>query len=514
MDGFGKKCSVVFMDADASSKVNSYLRFLPVEQLPADYELLFIGALQLQNELECSESAQTNIKFIQLEYGLGFEQLCIEAAKQASGEYILFINIPISCKRIVAAVRRLEINGMSIEAPPEEKYIIVKADAFIQAHGFGGLSQQQKKQMNDRFINKLIHLVTESAAYTVDVLFAASRNRLLLEEGIKCIDFTKTDKRNFYKLLFIKSIKGYLDSGIEINDPQQYADFYHKVELKELTEVPWFVGILLSILHLSDEPGLPQPDMMVWRQSAAILVSLYNETRFSELCFKAVRKYTNFPYHLVAINNSTLDMQDFKKSILEQNLVDEWFDSGCTSHAGGLQNALDRVKTFRYIVTLDNDSIVLKEGWLTELVTRLKHENAGLIGPQTFPKSNPSVKGYAVHPCCMVIDRQRIGSKFEINFTGHWPFDVGHLVTWECLAHGIPIVKVSHEVNKTYTTGSSLVNKSVRHFWYCSRMFGFKDEDFFEGHKVSDIRKKLDLAYHSDELRKIREFHMPPKSLI
>ncbi len=514
MDGFGKKCSVVLMDAGTSSKANSYLRFLPVEQLPADYELLFVGARPLHNELEHPEAAKANIRFIKPEYDLGFEQLCIEAAKQASGAYILFVNVPISCEQIVSAVQRFEISGMSIEAPPEEKYIIVKADAFVQAGGFGRLSQLQQEQIDARIINKLIHLVTDSATYTEDVFIAANKNRRLLEEGIRNIDFTRTDEHNFYKLLFIRSIKGYLDSGLEINSSEQYVYFYHKVTVKDVTEVPWFVGILLSIHHLNDEPGLSRHDMMVWRQTAAILVSLYNETRFSELCFKAVRKFTNFPYHLLAINNSTIDMQDFKRSMLGKGLIDEWFDSGCTSHAGGLQNSLDRVKTFRYIVTLDNDSIVLKEGWLTELVDRLNRENAGLIGPQTFPGSNPSVKGYAIHPCCMLIDQQRIGSKFEIDFTGQWPFDVGHLLTWDCLAHGIPIVKVSNETDGGYTSSSSLINKSVRHFWYGSRMYSLEDEASIDGSKVGTIRERLDIAYHSDELRKIREFHMPSKSLM
>ena len=285
-----------------------------------------------------------------------------------------------------------------------------------------------------------------------------------------------------------------------------------QAQVPEVMEVPWFVGIVLSVPHLSDCPDLVRHNPTDWQQSAAILVSVYNETRFTELCFKAVRKFTNFPCRLIAVNNSTIDMQDFEKSMLQKGLVDEWFDSGCASHADGLQKSLAGIRTFRYIATLDSDAIVIKKGWLTEFVDRLNHENAGLIGPQTSPGSKPSTKGYAIHPCSMVIDQERIGSRFEINFAGKWPFDVGYLLTWDCLAFGIPIVKVSHEIDKSYTTGSSLINKSVRHYWYTSRILGLEGDNLIDGCKVKTIREKLDMAYNSTELSQIREFHIPEKS--
>ena len=512
MDGSGKKCSIVFIGAGSSSQVNSYLRSLPAERLSADYELLFVNAHQPQIEFAYSDSAKASIKFVEPELGLGFEQLCMEATRQASGEYILFVNSPISYEQVVAAMRQLEISGVDIDAPQEEKYIIVKATAFRQTQSFGRLSQQQQEQREQQFIDQLIHLVAGSATYKEDVFFAANKNRLLFENGIKHIDLTRTDDWNVYKLLFLKSVKGYLDSGLEFNNVAQCSEFYRNVTLGEVTEVPWFVGILLSTPHLSDSPDLVRHAPTDLQQSAAILGSVYNETRFTELCFKAVRKFTNFPYRLIAVNNSTIDMQHFKRSMLQQGLIDEWFDSGCTSHAEGLQKSLARVRTFRYIATLDSDAIVLKKGWLTEFINRLNRENAALIGPQTFPGSNPSIRGYAIHPCCMVIDQKRIGSRFEINFAGKWPFDTGLLLTWDCLAYGIPIVKISHEVDGNYATGSSLINKSVRHHWYTSRISGLEDNALIDGRKIGPIRENLNRAYRSAKLSQIRDYHIPKKS--
>ena len=114
----------------------------------------------------------------------------------------------------------------------------------------------------------------------------------------------------------------------------------------------------------------------------------------------------------------------------------------------------------------------------------------------------------------MVIDKERIGTKFQIDFSYTWPFDVGGLITWDCLAHSIPMVKVPHEVDGNYMTGTSLINKSVRHYWYTSRVIGRDDEilafddtntDYY---KVKVLRQKLDKAYDSAELREIKKYHM------
>jgi hypothetical protein len=112
----------------------------------------------------------------------------------------------------------------------------------------------------------------------------------------------------------------------------------------------------------------------------------------------------------------------------------------------------------------------------------------------------------------MVIDQKRIGSRFEINFAGKWPFDTGLLLTWDCLAYGIPIVKISHEVDGNYATSSSLINKSVRHHWYTSRISGLEDNALIDGRKVGPIREKLNRAYRSAKRSQIRDYHIPKKS--
>lgn len=515
VSGSAKKCSIVFIGADSPSEVNSYLHYLSADQLPADYELLFIEDCLPQIDPAYSESIKASIKIIKLAPDLEFNQLCIEAAKQAEGEYLLFALEPTSKEQVFVAVNQLESSRLSTAMDSEKNYLIIKKLPFLEAKGFADreIAQEQKRF---QLMNKLENLVL-GATTAAEIFQAVLIDRSLSKSSIEqYLSLVKKDDSNFYKLLFLESLKGHLDSGVRFRNIDQICDFYAKAvasfTLGQTPQIPWFLSIFQSIRHLkNDRKAIIENIPTALQQSSAILVSVYNETRFAELCFKAIRKFTSFPYHLVAINNSTIDIQDFKKAVLQEELVDEWFDSGCNTHANGLCKALDRVRKFRYITTLDSDAIVLKQNWLTEFVGRLNRANAGLIGPQSHPGSN-KIKGYPVHPCCMVIDQQRIGSKFKIDFCHYWPWDAGGLITWDCLAHNIPIVKVSHEVDGDYAKGSSLINKSVRHYWYTSRIFGLDDEDELDGYKIGVIRQRLEKAYSCAELNQIRNYCVPEKN--
>ena len=317
---------------------------------------------------------------------------------------------------------------------------------------------------------------------------------------------TTEQEANRYQWTFVKCLKAYLDARLMFRDAEQITEFAKNIEANE--GVPWFIGFLQSLWHLkNDYPQIRQ--IKEREQAVAILVSVYNETKFTELCLRSIRKLGGFPNHIVAVNNSTADVEDFKQAVLKEGLVDNWFDSGCKSHGDGLQKALEMVRSFRYIAAMDSDAIGLKENWLRDFVEELNNKNAGLIGPVREPGSQ-HVIGTAVHPCCMVIDQQTIGSKFQIDFRSQWPFwDVGGLLTWDCLLNGIPIVKVSHEYNGSCALHSSLVNKSVRHYWYVSRISVLDDNAELDGYKVADIRGRLAQEYQSPELQEIKNYRTP-----
>jgi hypothetical protein len=308
----------------------------------------------------------------------------------------------------------------------------------------------------------------------------------------------------FYGRQFLQSLQDCLKSPrfFEINDISQIVQFYQDVRVDNLDGVPWYVGLMQSLRHLNHDrkdyraPQCPRTDKV------AVLISVFNECTFTGVCLKALRKYSGSIAYIVVINNSTDDISAFKKMVVERKLADVWIDSGCNTHAEGLNVALPYVRDFRYLCTLDSDAIALRQGWLEEMVQILKDRNAGIAGPQTFKGSN-SIKGVGIHPCCMVIDQLALASKFQIDFCNQWPWDVGHLLTWDCIAHSIPIACVSHDITKDHALGSSLVNKSVRHFWYSSRILKLSDNEIIDGVRVGLIRARLQEGLRSQEIKSI-----------
>ena len=314
-----------------------------------------------------------------------------------------------------------------------------------------------------------------------------------------------------YQFTFVKCLREYLESNWRFKRTKQINKFAGNIKVGD--GVPWFIGLLQSLWHLKNDSGEAH-QVREKEQTAAILVSVYNEIKFTELCLRSIRKLAGLPHHIVAVNNSTKDLGSFKKAVVGEGLVDEWFDTRCTKHGDGLQKALGLVRRFRYIATVDSDAIGLKEDWLRDLVEQLNSKKAGLIGPVRGPRLRDIIS-FAIHPCCMIIDQERIASKFHIDFRDQWPYwDSGGLLTWDCLLNDIPIVEVSHEHNGSYALHSTLVNKSVRHYWYASRISALDNDAELDGCKVRDIRQRLAREYQSPELDEIKQYRLPQEDIV
>jgi len=311
---------------------------------------------------------------------------------------------------------------------------------------------------------------------------------------------------DFYQFQFITCLQQYLDSDLAFTDIDQVREYAWTIEVKD--QVPWFLGLMQSLWHLGHD-SCPPATTGTYRCGVAVLVTVFNETRFAELCLKSIRGLAGFPHRIVVANNSTQDVSDFREAVLRDGLVDEWFDSGCTYHGDGLQRALSHAGDMRYIAALDSDAVGLRESWLRDLVHELDRSGAGLAGPGRIPMARDII-GFVVHPCCMLIDRERIGSRLQIDFRSQWPFwDVGGLLTWDCMAHGIPIIKVGSRSGEPCALGSTLVNGSVQHYWYVSRISTLKDDDELDGYRVGDIRARLEREYAAPELDAIKRLGVP-----
>jgi hypothetical protein len=348
-------------------------------------------------------------------------------------------------------------------------------------------------------IDSLIHLNGPVG----NVILSAIKRRKAIMPAIERY-LAESGRGTFYRRQFLQSLQECLKSPrfFEINNIDQLAQFYQDLRVDDLNKVPWYVGLLQSFWHLNRDKEDYQIPPCTRIDKVAVLISVFNECTFTEVCLKALRKYSSLIAHVVIINNSTDDISAFKRLVVERKLADVWIDSGCHTHSEGLNRALPYVRDFRYLCTLDNDAIALRPGWLEEMLQILKDRNAGIAGPRTFPRSH-SIKGVAIHPCCMVIDQLALASKFQIDFFNQWPWDVGHMLTWDCVAHSITIVCVSHDITKDYARGSSLINKSVRHFWYSSRILKLSDNEMLDGVRVGLIRAKLQEGLRSQEIKAI-----------
>jgi|GEM_PF-3900470 len=351
----------------------------------------------------------------------------------------------------------------------------------------------------------LMGLVQASASVKDTFPYIAAHASQLRGEVEMFLGYARTNETRFYERLLAESLREYLDSQISLGTVEQAKDYVSGIHL-DGSKAPWIVSLLQSIWHLKEDApqAAPLPEKLA--DKAAVLVSLYNETRFCELALKSVRMHAGFPHCLIVVNNSTKDVSQFRQFVTEHGLADAWMDTGLTHHGLGLQKALGYLAKFRYVATLDSDAVGIKAGWLGSLIDKLTSADGAITGPLREPGQN-TVIGQAIHPCCMVIDRKRIGNTFQLDFRSQWPFwDVGGLVTWDCKAHLLPIITVPHEYNGDCAECSTLIDRAVRHFWYTSRIVDLDDNEMLDGHRVADIRQRLETELAQPELRSIREF--------
>lgn len=317
----------------------------------------------------------------------------------------------------------------------------------------------------------------------------------LQNEIVAYLNSSNEYKPSLYQYMFLKGLMDYFNSGYKLNCTEDIAKFSKQVETNG--RIPWLVGLLQGLLHLLTDPRSVKKEIDR-EESMIVLVSVFNDTRFSELCFKSIRKFTSSPYHILAVNNSTMNIEHFKEKAVKEKLVDTWFDSGQIRHGDGLQAAMKYAQRFRYIAVVDSDVVGLRDGWLDDLVDQLRNSEAGLIGYAGGSKDN--IHFLKVHPSCMVIEQNITSAKFEINFRDSWPvWDTAGLVTWDCLAHGIDIIKLSREY----------IDKAISHYGIVSRLtLATNEEEMLCGKKVREWRKIIDCRYAAAELDEIKNYQV------
>jgi glycosyltransferase involved in cell wall biosynthesis len=108
------------------------------------------------------------------------------------------------------------------------------------------------------------------------------------------------------------------------------------------------------------------------KNKATICIVNYKTVDFTKLCLRSIRKFTNYPYEVIVVDNDSQDESaDYLKSLDWIRLLQRDTDGdggGGYSHGAALQSGLDNCNT-EYFVSMHSDTFVQKNNWLTELIS-------------------------------------------------------------------------------------------------------------------------------------------------
>ncbi len=134
-----KKYSIVFPGAQTTVELDQYLQHLPVQQLSSDCELLFFDDCPPSTCIGGSGPLGPVAKTINVIFELDFDSFCAEVARQATGQYVLFLNKPANKDQLLDAVRQLQGCPKTVAMDSEKNFLIVKRLPFLNS---GGLIEQ------------------------------------------------------------------------------------------------------------------------------------------------------------------------------------------------------------------------------------------------------------------------------------------------------------------------------------------------------------------------------------
>lgn len=112
------------------------------------------------------------------------------------------------------------------------------------------------------------------------------------------------------------------------------------------------------------------PDFV--KGKATICIINYKTLDFTRLCLRSIRKFTNYPYEVIVVDNNSQDESlEYLKSLKWIRLIEHPPESGELrgSYAEGsaLDLGLENCNT-EFFISMHSDTFVQKENWLGELI--------------------------------------------------------------------------------------------------------------------------------------------------
>jgi len=108
------------------------------------------------------------------------------------------------------------------------------------------------------------------------------------------------------------------------------------------------------------------------RGKATICVVNYKTPDFTRLCLRSIRKFTNYPYEVIVVDNNSQDQSlRYLKSLKWIRLIERsggpGEPGGGYAHAAALDLGLQLCNT-EFFISLHSDAFVIKDNWLTDLI--------------------------------------------------------------------------------------------------------------------------------------------------
>jgi len=121
------------------------------------------------------------------------------------------------------------------------------------------------------------------------------------------------------------------------------------------------------------------------QDKATICVVNYKTLDLTRLCLRSIRKFTDYPYEVIVVDNDSRDESlRYLKSLNWIRLIKRQAEAGEPgggyAHAAALQIGLENCGT-EFFAAMHSDTIVKKAGWLTELIRYFaEDENVACVG--------------------------------------------------------------------------------------------------------------------------------------
>ncbi|MHC4148809.1 MAG: glycosyltransferase family 2 protein [Planctomycetota bacterium] len=118
---------------------------------------------------------------------------------------------------------------------------------------------------------------------------------------------------------------------------------------------------------------------------ATICVANYKTPDFTKLCLRSIRKFTNYPYQVVVVDNDSQDESlEYLRGLGWIRLIERARGvdgpGGGFAHAAALDAGLENCNT-EFFVSMHSDTFVKKVNWLTELISYFGNDaNIACVG--------------------------------------------------------------------------------------------------------------------------------------